>query len=138
MLRGLPSTAFEDLKVKDNSHLLFIYSRSYFIYHSCGRWVVKVTAKLLTLVISIRVFIKVDAVYSNVVTVYKLAQTRCFNNRYILNVEVTSIETFCRYLLKCFLFSNRKHLAVYTYHSSWRLPDIGLASLSKDMTGSIA
>jgi hypothetical protein len=95
-----------------------------------------VVVKLLTLAISIKVFIKVDAVYNNVVTVYKLAQTLCFNNRYILNVGVavyltiellqllaqSSVETFCRCLLKYFLFSNRKHSAVCTYHSSWRLP----------------
>jgi hypothetical protein len=95
-----------------------------------------VAGKLLTLVISIKVFVKVDPVYNNVVTAYKLAQTRRFNSRYILNVGVavyltiellqlpaqSSIETFCRCLLKCFLFSNRKHLAVCTYHSSWRLP----------------
>jgi hypothetical protein len=91
-----------------------------------------VAGKLLTLVISIKVFVKVDPVYNNVVTAYKLAQTRRFNSRYILNVGVAVYLTiellqlpaqyFCCCLLKCFLFSNRKHLAVCTYHSSWRLP----------------
>jgi hypothetical protein len=98
---------------------------------------------------AIKVFAKVDAVYNNVVTAYRLAQMRVFNNRYILNVEVavyltiellqlpaqSSIETFCCCPLKFFSpIENTRWFAPITLGD---YQDIGLARLSKDTTDSI-